>query len=147
VGIHLSRTREVFSLPMDSSRSVTGSLTVRDLDRDGDTDLLWKGAFPLASSAVIIWLNDGTGRFARLLPLNSPQTKPAPGRSLRKDAFRGGSHYEGLPSQRTTSPARLPTYDWTSPPSTSGQQEQWTVIPFISFLKRHPSDRGPPTLF
>ena len=146
VGIHLSRTREVSFLPVDSSRSITGSLTVHDLDHDGDADLVWKGAFPLAPSAVIVWLNDGTGRFARLLPLNSPQTKPAPGRSLRKDAFRG-SHYEGLPSQRTSSPAHLPTSDWTSPARTSGQQEQWTVIPFISFLKRHPSDRGPPSLF
>lgn len=147
VEIYLSRTHEMSLLPVDSLQSATGLLTVRDLDQDGDTDLVWKEAFPLAPSAVIVWLNNGTGHFARLLSLNSPQTKPEPGRSLQKDAFRGGSHYKGLPSQRTSFPARLSTSAWTSPTSTSEQQEQWTVFPFISFLKRHLSDRGPPTLF
>jgi hypothetical protein len=146
VEIRLSRTREASFLPVDPSRSATGSLTVRDLDHDGDTDLVWKGVFPLAPPAVIVWLNDGTGRFARLLSLHSSHTEPKPGRSLRKDAARRGFHYEGLPSSRSASSASLPTSDWTWKPNTSGHQEQGTVLPFISFLKRHPSDRGPPTL-
>lgn len=146
VAIHLSRTQKVSFLPVDSARSVTGSLTVRDLDHDGDTDLVWKGTFSLIPPAVVVWLNDGTGRFAPLLSLHSPHTEPTPGRSLRKDAVREGVHYEGLPSPRPASSASLPTSDWTWQPSTSGHQEQGTVLPFISFLKRHPSDRGPPTL-
>ena len=146
VKIHLSRTREVSVLPGDPSRSVTGLVTVRDLDHDGDTDLVWKGAFSFAPPAVTVWLNDGTGRFARLLSLHPPPTKPPLGRSLRKDAVHGRFHYEGLPSPRTASSASLPTSDWTWQLSTSGSQEQGTVLPFISFLKRHPSDRGPPPL-
>jgi hypothetical protein len=147
VAIHLSRTQEVSFLPVDPSRSVTGSLTVRDLDYDGDIDLFWKGAFPLAPPAIIVWLNDGTGRFARLLSLKSPHTEPALGRSLRKAVVRGGFHYGDLPSPRTASPASLPTSDWTGQGSTSGQRKPLTVDPFTQFLKRHPSDRGPPPPF
>jgi hypothetical protein len=145
--IHLSHTREVSVIPLDPSLSVAGSLTVRDLDNDGDTDLFWKGALPLAPPEVVVWFNDGTGRFARLLSLNSPQTRPTPGCSLKKDSCRVGSHHEVLPSKRTSSPASLPTSDWTWQASTSVQREQLIVVPLISFLKRYPSDRGPPTLF
>jgi len=146
VEIYLSRTHEVSFLPADSSRSVTGLLAVRDLDRDGDTDLVWKEALPLTSPAVVVWLNDGNGRFARLFALDSPQPKPTPGRSLRKDAVRVGSHYEGLPSPRTASPASLPTSGWTWQLSSSGSREPWTVLPVLSFFNRLPSDRGPPIL-
>ncbi len=46
VEIHLSRTREVSFVPVDLLLSVANSLTVRDLDNDGDTDLIWKGLLP-----------------------------------------------------------------------------------------------------
>lgn len=146
VEIYLSRTHDVSFIPVDFLKSATALLTVRDLDSDGDTDLMWKGALSPAPPAVIVWLNDGNGRFARLLALDSPPPKPTPGRSLQKDAFRLESHYEGLPSPRTASPASLPMSSWTWQINTSGQREQWTIIPVISFRKQPPSDRGPPTL-
>lgn len=146
VEIYLSRTHEVSFIPADFSRAVTSLLTVRDLDSDGDTDLVWKGTLPLAPPEVTVWFNDGTGRFARLFALNSPQPEPMPRRSLSNDSFRVEPHHGTLPSKRTASPASLPASYWTWQISTSGQQEQWTVTPVISFLKQPPSDRGPPTL-
>jgi hypothetical protein len=146
VEIALSHTHEVSVIPIDLSLSVTGSLTVRDLDQDGDTDLVWKGAFPLAPPAVSIWLNDGTGRFAQLLSFHPPPPKLTRGRSLRTDTAQEGFDYKSLPSPRTASWASLPTSAWTRKLSISSPHAQETVLPFISFLTRHPSDRGPPTL-
>jgi hypothetical protein len=84
--ISLGNTRTVFVLPVDSVSPVMGSLAVRDLDRDGDEDLLWQGVQVLAPAEVIVWLNDGTGQFARVLPPGSVLSQPTPGFSLGTDA-------------------------------------------------------------
>ena len=77
----------MFVLPVDFVSPVTGSLAVRDLDRDGDEDLLWQGVQVLAPAEVIVWLNDGTGQFARVLPPGSVLAQPTPGFSLGTDAL------------------------------------------------------------
>jgi hypothetical protein len=82
VEIYLSHTRTVLSLPVDAVSAVAGSLAVRDLDRDGDTDLLWQGVQAPAPPEVIVWLNDGTGQFARALPPGAVLSPPTPGPSL-----------------------------------------------------------------
>src|SRR5215213_1163514 len=48
VEIYLSFTQTVLVLPVDSAAAVAGSLAVRDLDSDGDADLLWQGEQVLA---------------------------------------------------------------------------------------------------
>jgi hypothetical protein len=144
--IHFGRTHRVSVLPVDSSLVVAGSLTVRDLDNDGDSDLFWKGRRAHAPLDIIVWLNDGTGHFARLLSLNSRPAAPLPARSFRKEAFRLGPHYEGLPSKRASSPLGISTSNWTWQRRTSEQFIAWTVRPLISFPARIPSDRGPPAL-
>jgi hypothetical protein len=144
VEVHRSRTQEVSVLVVDPALSGNGSLTVRDLDNDGDTDLLWKSAFSLAPPAVTVWFNDGAGRFAPLLSLHAPQTEPTPGRSLRKDSFRSGPHYEVLSSKRFPSPVTLFAGNGTQQGSPSAQRKPLTVVSFTLFLKRPPSDRAPP---
>src|SRR5262245_57458185 len=86
VEISLGNTRTVFVLPVDSVSPVMGSLAVRDLDRDGDEDLLWQGEQVLAPAEVIVWLNDGAGQFARVLPPGSVLTQPTPGFSWSTDS-------------------------------------------------------------
>jgi hypothetical protein len=146
VEIHLSRTHEVSIIPVDWPLSVIGALTVRDLDSDGDTDLFWKGALPLAPPQVSVWFNDGTGRFAHLFSLHPLQSQPTPGRSFSKDSSRIGPSHEVLSSKRVPSPVSLSTTDWTRHGSPSEQRRPLTVVSFTLFFKRHPSDRGPPIL-
>ena len=86
VEISLGNTRAVLVLPVDSVSPVLGSLAVRDLDRDGDEDLLWQGEQVLAPAEVIVWLNDGTGQFARVLPPGAVLAQPTPGFSWSTDS-------------------------------------------------------------
>jgi hypothetical protein len=144
--IHFGRTHRVSFLPVDSSLAVTGSLTVRDLDNDGDSDLFWQGRRALAPSGVIVWLNDGAGRFARLLSLSPQQIVPWPRRSFRKNGFRMATHYEVLPSKRVSSSLLLLVAEWTWQSSGSGKHAPWTITPFITLFIQLPSDRGPPFL-
>jgi hypothetical protein len=146
VEISLSRTRDVAVLAADPSLPVNGSLTARDLDNDGDTDLLWKGASALAPPAVAVWFNDGSGHFAPLLARRAPQTEPPPKRSLRKEALRVGPHYEALSSERLPSPVSFVAVDRIEQGGASKQRKPLTVVPVTQFLTRPPSDRAPPVL-
>ena len=96
IEIHLSRAHEVSTLPVDSSQSTAGRLTVRDLDGDGDLDLFWKEETRLALPEIIVWLKDGTGRFTReFLPHPQQSPQPTPGRSLRGCAYSRWSNSHG----------------------------------------------------
>jgi hypothetical protein len=68
IELQLSRTHTHQMLPFHSIATEIGSLWLQDLDGDGDTDLLWQAALPFPQ--VIIWLNDGDGRFACLCPID-----------------------------------------------------------------------------
>jgi len=46
-----------------------GRLVARDIDRDGDVDLVWFGN--VDPKAAVVWMNDGEGNFAELTD-NSP---------------------------------------------------------------------------
>jgi hypothetical protein len=69
VELHLSRTDERVALPLRAAAGGDGSFSVQDLDGDGDTDLLWRESLP--PHVVIVWLNDGAGRFECLCPPES----------------------------------------------------------------------------
>jgi len=144
VEIQLSRTQAVSVLSFDHSLSMSGSLTARDLDHDGDIDLLWKGALSWAPPTVNVWVNDGTGRFTLLLSFQSAQHQPTPGRSFRKAASRERVHRIILSSERSSSPGSLSTTDRGRQGSASEQRKPLVLGSYALILKRHPSDRGPP---
>lgn len=146
VEIHRSRTQDVAVLAADPSVPGNGSLTVRDLDNDGDTDLLWKSTFSLAPPAITVWVNDGAGHFAPLLARHPSQPEPPPGRSLKKEALRMGPHYAALSSERPPSPVSRSPIDWMRQSHTGEQRKPLTIVLFSLFLIRHPSDRAPPIL-
>src|SRR5713226_188412 len=66
IELHLSRTDEQVVLPLSAAAGGDGSLSAQDIDGDGDMDLLWQEAGALHE--VMVWLNDGTGRFECLCP-------------------------------------------------------------------------------
>jgi hypothetical protein len=64
--IHLSfsSNKEPSVLRFDTSSSSHGSLFARDIDHDGDIDLIWTDL--INPDNVVVWLNDGTGQFERV---------------------------------------------------------------------------------
>jgi hypothetical protein len=67
IELQLSRVNAPLVLPFSPTPvSTVGVLSMQDVDHDGDTDLLWKD--PPPSHRVVVWLNDGTGRFECLCP-------------------------------------------------------------------------------
>ncbi|HKA55391.1 MAG TPA: VCBS repeat-containing protein, partial [Candidatus Binatia bacterium] len=55
IELQLSRTNAYTVLPFSTtSAAASGSLSAQDIDRDGDTDLLWQGAVP--PYQVVVWL-------------------------------------------------------------------------------------------
>src|SRR5262245_16856958 len=68
IELQLSHTQTHLVLPFHSTAAETGSLWIQDLDGDGDADLLWKVTLPIHQ--VVIWLNDGYGRFDCLCPVD-----------------------------------------------------------------------------
>jgi len=101
IELQLSRTNAYTVLPFSTTTAAaSGSLSAQDIDRDGDTDLLWQGALP--PYQVIVWLNDGAGRFECLCPLESQGHK----------VILSGSKMSAAQSptpDRITSPERLPS--------------------------------------
>ena len=100
IELQLSRTNAHMVLPFSPTAAAVGSLAAQDIDRDGDTDLLWRGALP--PYQVIMWLNDGAGRFECLCPLESQGHK----------VILSGSRMSAAQSptpDRITSPERLPS--------------------------------------
>ena len=66
IEIHLSRAKARILLRFNTLTSELGSLFTSDVDNDGDNDLIWSDL--LRADDVVIWLDDGTGRFDRVTP-------------------------------------------------------------------------------
>jgi hypothetical protein len=144
VEIALGNTRTVFVLPVDSVSPVMGSLAVRDLDRDGDEDLLWQGVQVLAPAEVIVWLNDGTGQFARVLPPGAVLSQPTPGFSWSTDS------YHPTRTQLACSLQRKPLSLGVLSSARIGgnvartSRDARAVRPVVSLFQQFPSTRAPP---
>ncbi len=143
IELHLSRTDEHVVLAFSAEADGDGSLSAQDLDGDGDTDLLWQESLPLPK--VMVWLNDGTGRFECLCPpeprdrgfaLSGPgvntshRRRPASALSLKRTSSPGYGLTPRWDSEVAATPgARRPEYVWIS-----------------SSLKRLSPNRSPPLL-
>src|SRR5689334_21406316 len=66
IEIRLSQTKARTVLRFDTLTSEPGSLFAKDVDNDGDNDLIWSDL--LHPEDVVIWLDDGSGRFDRVCP-------------------------------------------------------------------------------
>src|SRR5262245_45417663 len=66
IEIRLSRAKARIQLRFSTPTTELGSLFTSDVDNDGDNDLIWSDL--LRADDVIIWLDDGTGRFERVAP-------------------------------------------------------------------------------
>jgi hypothetical protein len=107
IELHLSGTDEHMVLPLSAEAGDDGSLSAQDLDGDGDTDLLVQEPLPLPE--VLVWLNDGAGRFECLCP-------PAP--RIREFALSGPgvSASQRRPPASALSPERNPSPGYTRTP-------------------------------
>ena len=69
INVHL-RESSSKTLSFDSGMSDPGSLFSGDVDRDGDTDLIWMSE--TASPVLIFWMGDGQGNFTFI---SDPETQ------------------------------------------------------------------------
>jgi hypothetical protein len=143
IELHLSRMDEWVVLPFSVEAEGDGSLSAQDVDGDGDTDLIWKETRPLPK--VMLWLNDGAGRFECLCPL-----VPRDGGFALSGAGVRASHFrfpDGALSQKrdpSSGFGRTPGWDFSvaATPGSYGPEPVWT----LSGLTRLPSNRSPPLL-
>lgn len=66
IEIRLSRLKSRVVLRFNTLTSEQGSLFTRDVDNDGDSDLIWSDL--LRPGDVVVWMGDGSGRFDRVSP-------------------------------------------------------------------------------
>jgi len=144
VEISLGNTSTMLVLPVDSVSPVMGSLAVRDLDRDGDEDLLWQGEQVLAPAEVIVWLNDGTGQFARVLPPGSVLSQPTPGFSWSTDSHHPTHTQLECSLQRKPLPLGILSSARIGGNVARTSRDARAARPVVSLFQQFPSNRAPP---
>jgi len=66
IDIRFSQAKPSTVLYFDTGTEDGGSLFANDIDNDGDNDLIWSDL--VHPDNVVVWLDDGTGRFERSKP-------------------------------------------------------------------------------
>jgi hypothetical protein len=141
IELHLSRTDEFSALPFGPATDESGSLLPRDVDNDGDIDLIWRGFWH--PNEVLIWLNDGSGRFECLCP-PEPQTR---GLDLGISGFYVPDNIcpeSAINPERSPSPGAVLTCGWNISVTTNRMKHQRGQVWMPSCSQRRPTDRGPP---
>jgi hypothetical protein len=141
IELHLSRTDKFSALPFSPATDESGSLLLQDVDNDGDTDLLWRGF--RHPNEVLVWLNDGLGRFECLCP---PEPQPwgfAIGISGFSTPYHGRTESTISP-ERSPSPRDVPTCGWNVSISTNRMKHRLGQVWTPACSQRRPTDRGPP---
>ena len=141
IELHLSRTDEFSALPFSPATDESGSLLPRDVDNDGDIDLLWKGF--RHPNEVLIWLNDGSGRFQCLCP---PEPQPwgfAIGISGFSAPYHGRTE-SAINPERSPSLGDVPTCGWNISVPTNHMKHRLGQVLIPSCSQLRPTDRGPP---
>jgi hypothetical protein len=142
IEIHLSRAKSRILLRFSTLTSEPGSLFTSDVDNDGDNDLIWSDL--LRADDVVIWLDDGNGRFdrvtagehANMFVLSNGPT--CGGFEIPREDSASSSQYNPssaiLAAQKADSPTAAVLF--------SG----FRCFALHSANLRTPSDRGPPLL-
>ena len=141
--IRLSHTKTSTLLRFDTLTSERGAVFSEDVDNDGDNDLVWTDL--IHPDDVIVWLDDGAGRFERVCPdryarefvltdapaVDDPENpREDLAASPQRDSFASSS-----PAPRPSHPAGNKTYD-----------SQWPHAPLADCCRRTCLERGPPSL-
>jgi FG-GAP-like repeat len=143
IELHLSRADERVALPLSTAAGGDGSLSAQDIDGDGDTDLLWQGSLP--SHAVMVWLNDGAGRFECLCP-PAPRDWGAALSSPGVNASRRRRPDSALSPERTPAPGYALTPRWDFHVVATRGSHRPEPVWSMSCLKQLPPTRSPPLL-
>jgi len=144
IEIRLARSKATTLLHFDTLTSGPGSLFARDIDNDGDNDLIWSDL--LHPDDVVIWLDDGSGRFERVCPdayiVNEFVISDAPGLDgseiPQQDFAFSPRHDPSLDlstAHEICDSARTPIYS-----------SAWRQVPVHTSILRTPFYRGPPSL-
>ena len=142
IEIRLSRAKASVVLRFNTLSSERGSLFTSDIDNDGDNDLIWSDL--LRADDVVIWLDDGTGRFDRV----------SPGEHANMFVLSKGPTCGGFEIPREDS-ASSSQYNASSAILAAQQSDCSTTTSFLGGFRyfaihsgnlRTPSDRGPPLL-
>ena len=144
IELQLSRTSAHMVLPFNTTPAgAFGSLSAQDVDRDGDTDLLWQETLP--PYQVIVWLNDGAGRFECLCPLEPQDQRVELGGSGLRAPHARNLDRIGSPTPPPSSGQAL-AYSWEfHAPTISGRprlEPVWGLFAPLPLL----TTRGPPPL-
>ena len=141
IELHLSRTDEFSALPFSPATDESGSLLPQDVDNDGDTDLLWRGF--RHPNEVLVWLNNGSGRFECLCP-PEPQTR---GLTPSISGFYVPDNRcpeSAINPERSPSPWAVLTCGWDVSVTTNRLKHRLGQVWTPSCSQRRPTDRGPP---
>ena len=144
IELHLSRTDEQVVLPLSAAAGGDGSLSAQDIDGDGDMDLLWQEAGPLHE--VMVWLNDGTGRFACLCPPEPRDRVVSALSSPGVNASRRRRPDSALSPERNPSPGSALTPRWDFHVGATLGSPRPEPVWILFGLTRLPPNRSPPLL-
>jgi hypothetical protein len=144
IEIRLTHAKAPTFLSFDTLTSERGSLFARDIDNDGDNDLIWSDL--LHPDDVVIWLDDGSGRFERVCP-----DAYAAGEFVISDA--PGLDGSEIPHQDFAfSPRHDPSQDLSTAHGICDSARnpifisRWLRVPVQAGILGTPFDRGPPSL-
>src|SRR5713226_4027546 len=143
IELHLSRADDRVVLPVSAEVGGDGSFLMQDIDGDGDTDLLWQGSLP--PHAVMVWLNDGAGRFECLCPPESHEGGFALG-GPGVGASRPRRPDSALSPERNPSQGYALASRWDYHVAATLGLHRPESVSAWSCLKRFPSNRSPPLL-
>jgi len=141
--IYLSHTKARTLVHFSTQSIDCGSLFTKDIDNDGDNDLVWTDL--LHPDDVVVWVDDGTGRFDRV-----STEEHAPEFVLTDGPVCGDSkdtHQDFAYGARRDPSTALPqahrTSDFDRVAEFREKQPRTSIVPFAF---RIPFDRGPPSL-
>lgn len=142
IEIRLSQTKAPTFLHFDTLSVDRGSLFAADIDHDGDNDLIWSDL--LHPDDVVIWLDDGTGRFGRVCPetyaeafVISDASALGDSEIPRQDLAFSPRHHPShalFAVREISRSARTPIFS-----------DEWRRVPVRAGILGTPFDRGPPS--
>ena len=143
IEIRPTRTGQTSWLHFETRNNAPGSLFSKDLDNDGNADLIWTDL--LHTDAIIVWSGDGTGRFERINTAGfAPDFIPGNFAVIEPDA----NDHELASDDEANSPVALEANSHcTQPraPAIGSRAHHQGVLPIGT--TRRTTSRGPPAFF
>lgn len=143
IEIRPTRTGQISWLHFETRNNTPGSLFSKDLDNDGNTDLIWTDL--LHTDAIVVWSGDGTGRFERINASRfAPDFIPGNFAVIEPD----DNDHELASDDEVNSPVALEVNSHcTQPraPALRGRAPHQGILPIGA--TRRTTSRGPPAFF